>query len=739
MRIVIFALFSFMVGTALFAQEKMYIHKSDKMTLGAPIASTDSIYFTNDQSMVSFRIGDTLVNFAVTEIDSITFGEHSSEISLMYNGTFVTVFNPMAFEGVGVSVEGSDVIVHAATGIQDIHYNLSGNTADGMFKIYSDKRFYLNLKGINITNPDGPAINNQANKKAFVVLADGTSNVMTDGATYSEPPLGEDQDGTFFSEGDLVFSGNGTLTINSHGVEQHGLSSDDEIEVNGGVIAINSAAKDGIHANDGVLITGGTVSVTATGDGIDGDAGYIEISGGTVTTMNISDDTKGISCDSTLVISGGVIDINVNGDQSKGIKCDTLLTLSGGIITIHNSGDAVLVPTGSGSEPSFCSAIKSDGDVLINGAEITMVSSGKAGRGISADGNITMASGSLHITATGNGATYTNSSGVADAYVSNCLNADSRITLEGGSVTTSSSGSGGKGFNANKTIRIGTSFAAPTVQITTTGARILVSGSGGNANYAEAKAVKCDSAVIINSGNITIASADDGIKSESAITINDGTLTILNSKEGLEAPYITFNGGNVHVAASDDCINATFGTGGEQDDGSLLKITGGYLVASTSGGDGLDSNGDILITGGTTIVHGPPQSPEVGMDFNGTCDMNGGFLVISGTNSNMTQAPNSSSDQYCLKIKSSQSLSATTLFHIQNASGGDVLTFQPSRAYYSIIFSSDALVNGASYSIYTGGTCTGTKVDGLYTEGTYSGGNLKKTFTITSIITSVNF
>jgi len=739
MRIIIITLISFMMGTTLLAQEKMYIHKSNKMTLGAAIASTDSIYFNTDQTMVLLRIGDTLVQYPVNEIDSITFGADSNELSFNYNGSDVAVFNPKAFEGIEVSVEGSDVIVHAAAGIQDIHYNLSGNTSDGMFKIYSDKRFYLNLNGINITNPDGPAINNQANKKAFVVLADGTSNVLTDGAAYAEPPVGEDQDGTFFSEGDLVFSGTGSLIINGYGIDQHGICSDDEIEVNGGAIAINSAVKDGIHANDGVLITGGMVNVTATGDGIDGDAGYIEISGGSITTNNTSDDAKGISCDSTLVISGGILDITVSGDQSKGIKSDTLINLSGGTITIHNTGDAVLVPTGSGYNPSYCTAIKSDADVLISGAEITIVSSGKAGRGISTDGNITMTSGSLQITSTGNGATYTNSSGIADAYVANCLNADGRISLEGGSVTTSSSGSGGKGFNANKTIKIGTSLSAPTITTTTTGARILVSGSGSNANYAEAKAVKCDSAVIINSGNITIGSADDGIKSGIAITINDGTLTIQNSKEGLEAPNITFNGGNVHVASTDDCINATFGNGGEANDGSLLKITGGYLSVSTSGGDGLDSNGNILITGGTTVVHGPPQSPEVGMDYNGTCNMNGGFLVISGTNSNMTQAPSNSSIQYSLKIKSSQSLSATTLFHIQNASGDDVLTFQPSRAYYSIIFSSSALLSGATYSIYTGGTCTGTKVDGLYTGGTYSGGTLRKTFTVTSIVTSVNF
>ena len=87
-----------------------------------------------------------------------------------------------------------------------------------------------------------------------------------------------------------------------------------------------------------------------------------------------------------------------------------------------------------------------------------------------------------------------------------------------------------------------------------------------------------------------------------------------------------------------------------------------------------------------------------------------------------------------------QSLSATTLFHIQDASANDVLTFQPVRKYYSIIFSSSALVAGASYSIYTGGTCTGgTLTDGLYTGGTYSGGTLRKTFTVNGKVTNVNF
>jgi hypothetical protein len=196
-------------SVALVAQEKMYIHKSDKITLGALISQTDSIYFNNDQTITYFRIGDTLAQYPVSEIDSINFGLNSDTVFVTYNGSDVTVFNPLAFEGVAVTVEGSDVTVNAVTEVQDINFCLSGTTGNGMFKIYTAKRYNLILNGVSITNPDGPAINVQTGKNTSVFLAEGTTNTLTDGATYAEPPAGEDQDGTFFSESKIKFYGTG--------------------------------------------------------------------------------------------------------------------------------------------------------------------------------------------------------------------------------------------------------------------------------------------------------------------------------------------------------------------------------------------------------------------------------------------------------------------------------------------------------------------------------------------------
>lgn len=728
----------------LLAQGKMYIHKSHHVTLGALISMTDSIYFSGDGTITYFRIGDTLAQYPTSGIDSLTFGANSNTIYVTYNGSSVSVINPLAFEGVHVSVTAADVIVTSVSETQDINYSLSGTTTDGMFKIYSAKRFNLLLNGVHITNPDGPAINVQSEKKTSVELVTGTSNTLADGTTYAAAPLNgngeeEDQKATFFSEAKLVFGGTGSLTIEGNATGKHALCTDDVLQVTGGNIIITKALKDGIHAKDGIEIAGGTLNVTADGDAFDADEAYVNISGGSVTTNNVQPDVKGISCDSTMVISGGTLNLTVSGNQSKALKSGQTMILSGGTITIHNSGDAVLVASGSGFDPSYCTAVKGNANISISGADITIVSSGKASKSISSDSDIEISDGTIHITNTGAGAKYTNTSGVSDAYVATCITTDGNLIISGGSVTTSSSGAAGKGISVDGTLTVGNETSSPVLNITTTGAKVYISGSGQNSEYAEVKAIKCDGAVTIYNGTFTIASADDGIKSGASITFNNATVNITGCIEGIEAPYITVNSGNINVKGSDDCFNATFGNGGETNDGSMLTINGGNIVVNTTGGDGLDSNGNMIINGGTTIVHGPPSSPEVALDFNGYCNVNGGFLIASGTNSNMTQAPSSTSTQHCLLAKSNSVLSSTTLFHLQDAAANNIVTFQPVSNYYSVILSSADLMNGGSYSIYTGGTCTGTNNNGLYTGGTYSDGTLRKTFIINSMITTVTF
>lgn len=326
-----------------------------------------------------------------------------------------------------------------------------------------------------------------------------------------------------------------------------------------------------------------------------------------------------------------------------------------------------------------------------------------------------------------------------DYYSAACIDADGDISILGGHVTAISSGSAGKGISGDGALTVGSATNSPTLDITTTCAKFVVSSSWMDRQYATAKAVKIDGAVTINNGTITISSADDALKSNTSVTINNGALSIIKSGEGIECPYITVNNGNVGIVATDDGFNATKGYGGEGNDGSCLYINGGSVYVNVSNGDGLDSNGNIVITAGTTIVHGPQSQPEVGMDYNGTCNVSGGLLVISGTNSFMTEAPSSTSSQYSIKATTYTGIAAYTLFHIQDTAGNDIVTFKPVRRYYSMIFSSPSLKSGSTYYIYTGGSSTGTETNGLYSGGTYSGGTLKKSFTISSKVSNVSF
>ncbi len=734
------------LSVSLFSQEKMYIHKSDNITLGAPVSETDSIYFSSDGGIAYFKVGNYSAEYSTSSIDSITFGNNSDTVFITFNGSSISVFNPLAFEGVFVTLNGADVSVSSITETRDIYYSLSGTTTDGSFKMYSDKRYNLLLNGVNITNPDGPAINLQSDKKASVTLMNGTSNSLTDGSTYASAVINasgetEDQSATFFSEGQLLFSGTGSLTINGVGSEQHALGSDNYIEIDEGTITVNSAVKDGIHGKDGVIVKAGTVKVTATGDGIDGGGGYIDISGGNITTINAAADVKGISCDSTMIISGGTINLTISGNQSKGLASSQEMTLSGGTIIIKTSGAAVV----ENYDPSYCTAIKCDSTITISGADITITGTGAANKGISSDYNLNMTSGKAKITLSGAGATYKSSSTATDAYYGTGISADGNIGILAGEVNILNSGSGGRGFSVDGTLTFGDNSNSPTVSITTSG-NSITSGSGRNiVSYAEPKAIKSDLALTINNGTITISSNDDGMKSEASITFNGGTVTISKSVEGVEGPAIYVkNSAIVNIAASDDGFNATKGSGGENNDGSTLTISGGTSSVNVTGGDGMDSNGSISMTGGTVIVQGPSSSPEVGIDCNGDFLISGGTLVASGPNSgtNMIEATSTSSAQYCIKALATTSSSSTNIFHIQDGAGKDICTFNPVRSTYYVVFSSPDLNTSSTYYIYTGGNVTGgTNTNGFYTGGSYSGGTLKTAtgFTLTSKVTSVNY
>jgi len=294
-------------------------------------------------------------------------------IYVVYNGTSVSLTGDTDER---VSVTGADVTITDTTTTSGLVLVLSGSTDDGSLLVYRSKKFTILLNGVSITNPDGPAINNQCSKSLYIECPENTVNTLTDGTAYAEQTY--DQKATLFSEGQIYFSGNGTLNINA--LCKNGIASDDYITIDDDVvITVNSetTATNGMKANDGIFINGGTLSISVTADGARGikcDAKTL-VTGGTVsitttggcligTSEGVADTTSAacIRCDSLFSMSGGTMTLVSKGDGGKGIRSNENIELSGGTLTVTTTGDNDL------GKPK---ALKSDTGIIISGGSLT--------------------------------------------------------------------------------------------------------------------------------------------------------------------------------------------------------------------------------------------------------------------------------------------------------------------------------------------------------------------------------
>lgn len=272
--------------------------------------------------------------------DLIANSTFSSTVTLALSGTSATVTNPLSTVSVTTTNDTNFVINSTAEGVE---YVLSG-TASKTVKIYSTKKFKLTLNGVTITSNNGPAINVQSSKRFFLVLADGTTNTLTDNATYTSYTNGattEDMKAALFAEGQFIISGGGTLNIK--GNYKHGMASDDYIRIISGIVNITGAVTDGIHTNDAFIGDGGTVTVTSSSDGIECEEGYVVINGG-IYTLTTGDDGVAASWDADatidpyVTINGGTFKITATGE---GIESKSTLTINSGTFSINSKDDGL--------------------------------------------------------------------------------------------------------------------------------------------------------------------------------------------------------------------------------------------------------------------------------------------------------------------------------------------------------------------------------------------------------------
>jgi len=329
---------------------------------------------------MSYQDGTTLTvmgkTFTLTDIDEMKVDnsevtdnqvsvEYGSESAMVYVAGNVAQYVEPTISGAHVSIAQSNT--DAIDG-DEITYVLSGSTADGSFSLSGSYKCTVSLSGVTLTNPSGAAINITNSKRIQISAKKGTENTLTDGNGSQKACL--------YSKGQLQLQGSGTLNI--VGKCSHGIKSASYISIKNMTLNINSAASDGINCEEYMQIKSGTITIKGVGD----DAIQCDLDGTTSTgeTDNHDDEDSG-----NFYLEGGTLNLNVTANAAKGIKAGGDVKISGGSITVTQTGGIT-----TEEDISYPTSIKADGNVSITGGEITINNTAEGGKGISAEGTLTI-------------------------------------------------------------------------------------------------------------------------------------------------------------------------------------------------------------------------------------------------------------------------------------------------------------------------------------------------------------
>lgn len=217
-----------------------------------------------------------------------------------------------------------------------------------------------------------------------------------------------------------------------------------------------------------------------------------------------------------------------------------------------------------------------------------------------------------------------------------------------------------------------------------------------------------------------------------------GVLNITADNEGLDSElHLTLNGGNVSIASQDDGINTN------EDGVSVTTINGGtlHIVAGLGDeGDGIDSNGFLVINGGTVISMANPRS-DSGLDSDMGSYINGGTIVALGSTMDWAE---SDSDQVTMNLQFASSQDAGGAIVVCDESGNVAFAYDPSedetasgktRSYLGAVLSCPNFEVGQTYSVYVGGVVSGQETQGVYDIETVTGyeGGTQQAYTGTDV------
>jgi hypothetical protein len=576
------------------------------------------------------------------------------------SNTGVIDLTNMTVSGEGVAVDGNVIEI-----TQGGDFEVSGTLADGMIHVNTEEKVKLRLSGASITNSSGPAIYFEDADKCYITLTEGTDNYLSDGETYSDDSL----KGCLSAKSNLEIRGKGSLTIDAN--YNQGIHASDSLEIENGKITINSVG-DGIHVNDTFEISDGKLNVTAGGDGIQAEE-IVDITGGKINVTTTGEVTA--STGDMFGPGGGF-----GGDDFGEMKRPDEMTdeerqqfrekMEEMMQEMMQKREEAMQQEeeADDSEEGSSKGIKagwmldiSDGDIVVNstdhavhcssdinisGGDMELASSVK--KGISGHGDVAISDGKINITNATEGieskAILKISGGDIDvACTDDGFNAGGGSDMFGGGP---GGGFGGGGFGGDRN-------QDENQDASQDGNRDNQQDFGQNGP----NGMPGDANNMDNQG-------DGGNRGPGGPGMMGNNSTEVDSEH-----HIQIDGGNIHINAK---------------------------------GDGIDSNGSLVINGGTVIVDGPVSDGDSALDTDGLMQINGGEVIAIGS-SGMLETPSSTSAQAVLVYYYSETQPEGTQISIKNSSGKEITSYTSEKTFQSIVYSSDDLKEGETYTIYSNG------------------------------------
>lgn len=455
---------------------------------------------------------------------------------------------------------------------------------------------------------------------------------------------------------------------------------------------------------------------------------FITACEGTVNTLSdgtsYTGDFKDTNVDGTIfsktdLTLNGVGTLNITGNCKCGVVSKDDLIICGLNLTVKSTGCAL--------EGKDCVKIKDAAITVSAGGDgIRSTNTEKSNKGF-----VYIETGNIDITS-GN-------DGIQAATVLKAANGSIKITAGGGAADTKQN-SGGRnmpGFGGSTQ----TTDDEESTKGLKAGSLILIDEGSFEVSSKE-DSFHSNGDIEINGGSFTAAAGEDGFHADNNLIINGGSITVSQSYEGLEGQKVTVTGGNIDITASDDGINAagssssssTGGRPGSSDSNALITIDGGYIVVNASG-DGIDSNGNIVISGGTLLVSGPADNGNGAFDYGGEATVSGGTVIFCGS-SGMAQGFSDKSEQASFMYTLDSSASAGSSVALTDEKGNVLASFIPAKQYNNVVISTPSLKNGSSYKLVIGGTVSGADKNGFASSGSVSSAAQTLDIKLTGITTT---